>query len=117
VFAGNYLNPRDLAYLMPGDTIFSFDQSSAEVIVPSGTASDLFVRLSAAPGPGDSVTITIYQNASNTALACTVSNINTTCSNTEADIAFADGDGLSILYDETNREYLRVKVAFRYGAD
>jgi hypothetical protein len=117
VFTGNYANPRDLDYLMPGDTIFSSNRSNVEVIVPSGTASDLFVKLSAAPGTGDSITITIYKNDSSTALACTVSNISTACSKTDTKIAFADGDTLSIRYDETSREYLHVKVGFRYGAD
>jgi hypothetical protein len=48
----------------------------------AGTLRNLRVQLSAAPGSGKTVTVTIRINGLNSALTCTVSGTNTTCADT-----------------------------------
>jgi hypothetical protein len=50
----------------------------AELMPMSGTLSNLYVKLSAAPGTGNSVQVTVYVNSSSTAITTTISNTNTT---------------------------------------
>lgn len=65
-----------------------------------GSATDvtlkaLYVDLETAPGAGNSYALTVYQDSSPTALSCTVSGTDTTCSDT-ATIAVANDDLFSI---------------------
>jgi len=66
-----------------------------------GSLDNFNVRLSTAPGTGDSYTFTVRLNEANTALSCTISGSATSCSDTGA-VAVTAGQAISILVDPTN---------------
>lgn len=114
VIGGNYSSSGAATkFLIPwgGDTT---NEVEASFPVPSGTARKLVVSMSAAPGAGGSVTITVRKNEANTALGCTVAEANTTCTDTADSVLFADGDRLSILYTDVGVSGPRIRLGFEY---
>ena len=63
-------------------------EGSVSVPVPAGTAAKLTVSISAAPGAGRQWTFTVRRSGSDTTVTCTISNPNTTCSDTTNTAAF-----------------------------
>ena len=63
----------------------------------AGTLANLKIFLSVNPGGGKSWTITVRKNGASTTVTCTVSNPNTTCSDSTHTTAFAAGDLLDVL--------------------
>ncbi|HVF60960.1 MAG TPA: collagen-like protein [Thermoanaerobaculia bacterium] len=113
---GNYPNTGNNTFLMPWGVTTSATQDNANVPLPSGTASNLVVNLTVAPGSGGSATITIRRNGVNTALTCTVSDSLRTCANTASSVTFSDGDLLSILYTEAGAAAARIRFGFQYNS-
>lgn len=71
-------------------------------IVPtSGDLTDLYVQLDAAPGTGNSITVTLYHNESSTSNSVTISGSNTTGSNTANDVSVSAGDDVYMLITYT----------------
>lgn len=62
----------------------------------AGTIRNLYVRVSAAPGAGTSVTFTVNKNNTDTAVTCTISGTGQTASDTTHSVTVAAGDQLSI---------------------
>lgn len=113
---GNYSNTGSNSFLMPWGVTTSGTEANVNVPLPSGTASKLVASLTAAPGAGGSATITIRKNGGNTALSCTVSGTDTTCTDTVNSVTFSDGDLLSILYTEASAATARIRFAFEYNS-
>ena len=61
-------------------------ESDIEMLSPNAslTAKDLAVKTSAAPGLGNTVTVTVRAEGADTSVTCTVSGLGTTCSNSSA---------------------------------
>lgn len=62
------------------------------IIAVPGTVKNLYVTLGAAPGAGTSRTITVQKGGISQTLACTVSDANTTCSDTSNSFSVVAGD-------------------------
>jgi hypothetical protein len=103
-------------FLMPWDITQSGTESSQDIPVSSGTASKLVMRVGGVLGAGTTATLTVRRNGVNTALTCTIPSGSDTCSNLVNSEAFADGDLLSILYNETGGPNTRVKYTILYQA-
>lgn len=67
-----------------------------EIIPTYGTFSDLYFRLSAAPGAGTSYTFTLMVNGSASTLTTTISDAATTANDTAHAVAVAPGDNVSL---------------------
>lgn len=89
-----------------GNGIFNLETEASQVLANSGTASNLYVRLTGAPGTvgsGKAWTFTIFRNhvaVSN--LTCTVSDAATTCSDLTGTEPFNAGDTISIQITAAN---------------
>ena len=59
------------------------------------TAQDLAVMATAAPGVGNSVTVTLRDDGVDTAVTCTISGLSTTCNSAAASATIAAGSRLS----------------------
>ena len=81
-----------------GTTAVSLNEDLVETLGParSFTASSLAVRSSSAPGAGNTVTVTLRDDGSNTTLSCTIVDPATTCTNTSASATIAAGSTLSL---------------------
>jgi hypothetical protein len=64
-----------------GVTQVSSTEPQVQMLSPAGdfTATNLSVRATAAPGAGNSMTVTLRANGTDTAVACTISSAATTC--------------------------------------
>ena len=114
---GNYPNTASNNFLLPWGTTTSATEANANVPLPSGTATKLVVSLTVAPGTGQSATLSIRKNGSNSVLTCTVSGTSTTCTDAVDSVAFNNGDLLSILYTKTGSAAAsRVRFAFEYNS-
>lgn len=68
------------------------DQAYTDCYIPvEGVAKNLYGKASVAPGVGKSFTITLQKNRVDTALACTIADAATTCSD-EEDVNYVTGD-------------------------
>jgi hypothetical protein len=73
-------------------------ESVAQVAVQtSGSLTNLKVLINNAPGAGNSWTITVRKNGASTSVTCTISNPNTSCTDTTHSVTFAASDSLSLL--------------------
>ncbi len=63
----------------------------------AGTLSTLRVKLDASPGTGKSYVFTVVKNDSSTSMACTISDLNTTCTYTASTLSVATNDTLQLL--------------------
>lgn len=61
-----------------------------------GTYKNFRMRTLDAPGAGTSHVFTVYKNSSPTSLTCTISDTNTSCSDTSNTVSVTDGDILTI---------------------
>lgn len=114
---GNYANTGNNNFLLPWGSTTNATEANVNLPLPSGTASKLVVSLTVAPGLGQSATITIRRNGTNTSLTCTVSGTATTCSNLVDSVVFNSGDLLSVLYTESNSAAAsRIRFAFQYNS-
>jgi hypothetical protein len=77
-------------------------ESDVETLSPNAslTAQDLSVRTSAAPGVGASVTVTLRDDTADTAVTCTVSGTNTTCTSPST-ATIAAGSKMSVKLTST----------------
>jgi hypothetical protein len=85
-----------------------------DVPVSSGTSEKLVLRVSANLAVGTSATLTLRKNHANTALTCTIGAGQSTCTDLAHQIAFGDGDTLSIRYNETGTPNVRVTYSLQY---
>ena len=67
-----------------------------QAIPISGTVSDFYVRMSAAPGAGKSYTLTIRNDGANTSVGCVVAGAATKCSDTTNSAALEPGGLISL---------------------
>ena len=65
------------------------------------TAASLAVRTTVAPGAGNSITVTLRDDGADTALACTIADTATSCSNVAANPAIGAGSALSLAVTAT----------------
>lgn len=72
------------------------EASSHHIAPAAGTVQNLEVRLDTAPGAGTSYQFTFRQELADTALTCTVSDTDTTCSDASSTVAISAGDRLSV---------------------
>jgi len=111
---GNYSNMGTNRFLAPwGRDVGSED--SADVSVPSGTASKLVVHLARPPGAGGSVTVSVRKNGVGV-LSCTLTGGQNICVNNTDSVVFVDGDLLSILYTESSASNSRVRFSLQYNS-
>jgi Collagen triple helix repeat (20 copies) len=74
-------------------------EGDVETLSPNGslTAQDLFVRATTAPGALASVTVTLREDGTDTAVACTITGLGvTTCTSVAASATIAAGSRLSL---------------------
>jgi len=76
-------------------------ENVVEIVIPSGTASKLFVNLTVAPGAGKSRTITLRKSGASQTLTCTVSAAATTCNDTTHSVSFVNGDRIAVLHNQS----------------
>ena len=62
----------------------------------SGTVSDFYVSLTGEPGVGDSYTLEVVRNGLPSALGCTITDLEQTCSNLVESLCYEVGDGFLI---------------------
>jgi hypothetical protein len=74
------------------------------------------MRVDAAMGAGESVTLTLRKNAVDTALTGTVGGGSSSCTNLVNSVSFLDGDMLSMRYNETGNTNTRVRFTILYQA-
>lgn len=85
-----YINPNANNNMSPIDT-------TTKVLMPGPiTIKNLYIGLSAAPGSGENFTYTVQKNGSDTSVTATISNTDTTGSDTSNSAAFAAGDYVSV---------------------
>jgi hypothetical protein len=91
-------------------------ESDAQIPLPAGTASKLWVKLTVAPGGGDTVTVTVRRNGASTPLGCTITGSGTTCTDATDSVVFAEGDRIAVLYTESGgTNTSRVSWSLRYA--
>ena len=101
LLGGNYGNTANGDFLSPFNPAVG-SEANTSLPVSSGTASKLIVALDTAMGGGESVTLTLRKNAVDTALTCTVGVGSSSCTDLVDSVSFADGDRLSVRYNETS---------------
>jgi hypothetical protein len=75
----------------------STENSSRSVVGAACTAKNIYIVVDAAPGSGKSFAFTLFKNgATDTGVGCTISDLNTSCSNTSNTNALSAGDNLSM---------------------
>jgi hypothetical protein len=72
------------------------DVADVSLPVPAGTAAQVFVESTAAPGSGESFAFTIIKNGSATSMAVTVSDTSTAGTTTANPVGCANGDRLAL---------------------
>jgi hypothetical protein len=114
--AGNHPNVSNGQFLMPWDITQSGTESSQDVPVAAGTASKLIFRMGTALTGNHTATITVRKNGADTSITCTIAN-GSTCTDYVNTVTYADGDSLSIKYNETGTTTPsgRVKYSFLYA--
>jgi hypothetical protein len=113
---GNHSNQGSGVFLMPWDITQSGTEGNVNVPVSSGTASKLILVVSPALGVGQTATLTLRQNGADTALTCTIAASASSCTDLVDSVAFADGDLLSLRYNETGNPNARIKYSILYEA-
>lgn len=77
--------------------------NNANHIIPTeGVINKLYFNVRSAPGTGASMTATLIKNGTATAIACTVSNAATQCSDTADEVSLSRGDTVSLRVEGTN---------------
>jgi hypothetical protein len=115
LLGGNYPNTSDGNYLSPFNPSVG-NEDSTNLPVSSGTARKLIVSFASPLDPGESVTLTVRQNGVDTALTCTVAAGESSCFDDANQVAFADGDLLSIRYNEVGNPNERTRFTILYQA-
>ena len=100
---------------MPWDITQSGTESSVDVPVSSGTARKLVFHVSANLS-GATATLTLRKNGTDTSLTCQIPDGSSSCTNLGSSVTFADGDLLSLRYDETGNPNVRIKYSILYQA-
>jgi hypothetical protein len=80
-----------------GITTATATESDVQTLSPSvaTTAQNLAVRVTAAPGVGNSITVTLRVDGADTALTCTISGAATTCNSAAATASIPAASQLS----------------------
>jgi hypothetical protein len=115
LLGGNYSNTSDGNFLSPFNPSAGSEENTS-LPVSSGSARKLFVNVGTPLDAGASVTLTLRQNGADTALTCTVGEGESTCSNVVDEVAFADGDLLSVRYNEAGNPNSRPRFTILYQA-
>jgi hypothetical protein len=115
LLGGNYSNTSDGNFLSPFNPSAGSEENTS-LPVSSGSARKLFVNVGTPLDAGASVTLTLRQNGADTALTCTVGEGESTCSNVVDEVAFADGDLLSVRYNEVGNPNSRPRFTILYQA-
>jgi hypothetical protein len=103
--AGNYvsatMNPGYAS--VSGPTVVTATESLAQTLAPAApfVASRLAVRATAAPGAGNTVTVTLRDEGADTPLSCTIADVSTTCSNQGASALITGSSALSLEISST----------------
>jgi hypothetical protein len=115
LLGGNYTNTGDGNFLSPFNPSAGSEENT-NLPVPSGTASKLIVNVGAALGAGNSVTVTLRKNGVDTGISCTVAEGEASCVDMVSLVDFADGDLMSIRYNETGSPNNRPRFSIVYQA-
>jgi len=95
------INTTQNTYFIPGsNSNDSTTESGSSVIFPtSGTLSNFYLQTysGGTPGAGKSVTFAIRVNSATSTVTCTMSDSDTTCSDTSNSVSVAKGDRVSIV--------------------
>ena len=100
---------------MPWDITQSGTEASVNVPVSSGTVSKLVLHVSGTLS-GATATLIVRKNGANTSVTCTIPDGASTCMDLVNTVTFADGDLLSLLYNETGNPNVRIKYSILYQA-
>ncbi len=77
-------------------------EAEAQLPMPAtGTIQEFHATMASAPGTGNSVTFTIRQNGSSTAVGCTISGSATSCADSVNAVGFSTGDLIDVRIDDT----------------
>ena len=116
---GNHSNVTDGDFLMPWDITQSATESSEDIPVAAGTANKLIFRMGTVLTNAQTATITLRKNGVDTLITCTIPNSGSSCTDYTHTATFADGDSLSIRYNETGatKPTGRVKYSFLYATN
>lgn len=66
----------------------------------AGSVKDLHAYVDTAPGGGDSWTVAVRKNGSNTSMSCAISGSNKSCNDGSHSVSFAAGDRLGVRFTE-----------------
>jgi len=119
---GAYITTFDIpaagVYIVPTGHVSSATQAPSELMVSSGTATKLYAKLTAAPGGGRTITVSLLKNGVSQ-LSCQIGAAATSCNTGAATATFADGD-LMVLRAQvttgTDLNNVNFAVSFRYQA-
>jgi hypothetical protein len=67
-----------------------------DVVAAAGTVKNFYFVIDTTPAAARSWTLTVRKNGANTAVTCTISNPNTSCSDLTHSVAFVAGDFISV---------------------
>jgi hypothetical protein len=115
LLGGNYTNTGDGNFLSPFNPSAG-SEDNTNLPVPSGTASKLIVNVGSALGAGSSVTLTLRKNGVDTGLTCTVAAGQASCVDMVHLVVFADGDLMSVRYNESGNPNNRPRFTIVYQA-
>jgi hypothetical protein len=115
LLGGNYSNTSDGNFLSPFNPSAGSEENT-NLPVSFGTASKLIVNVGPALGAGSSVTLTVRKNGIDTGLTCTVAAGASSCSDLVDAVAFADGDLMSVRYNEAGNPNSRPSFTIVYQA-
>jgi hypothetical protein len=94
---GTTFSSANLRYGIFGGSGISSTEANVQQVLPvAASASNLYVRISAQPGSGNSYTFTLRKNSADTSLSCSISGTATVCSNSSGAVSFSAGDLISI---------------------
>ena len=109
----------DANFLMPWDITQSTTEANQDIPVSAGTASKLIFRLGTAVTGTQTATLTLRKNGIDTAITCTITsttNAGLFCTDFTNTATYANGDSLSIRYNEANAPASsRVKYSIQYA--
>jgi len=115
--AGNYVAAMNPGYAsVTGPTVVTATESLAQTLAPTVpfVAANLSARSTAAPGAGNTVTVTLRDEGANTPLSCTIVGASTSCTNTDASAAVPASSALSLAVTSTgNVPTLSLLVGFQ----
>jgi len=111
---GNFPDSNGGFFPPNGDQIL-LNEANTQVIVPTGSARSLRMRLSRLPGNGGRAVATVRRNGRDTVLRCRIDDVQIQCSSEQrVSVGFQAGDLLSVSYSEVNTPDTRVMILLEF---